>query len=346
MKLASFLFTECRDPSMDGQFIQETLQEAWLAEKLGMDAIFLAEHHFDGNCVYVDPLTFASSLAMTTSKVSIGFAVVQTSLYHPLHLAEQLSLLDHLSRGRLIVGLGRGSLVNMFEYAAFGVDPKDGQERFEEIEKILIECWTKERVVHQGKYWNFDIAMLRPRPFSKPMPRLLRGVASEASTIAQAKRGWPVLLPPLRVEALKNRTDVFAQTMSAAGFDDDAVRSALAQSWVFCEAIVTETDREAEDVGVPYIRQMQEYRAAMSPTYRDLVPINKTGIPGGVVCGSPATVRERMAQIAATGIGGAIMRFRLGPMPAEFVTDGLKLFMAEVAPSIPKSAGPVLTAVN
>src|SRR4051812_34191102 len=106
MKLGVFLFPEARDPSRDMQIIDETLDEALLAEQLGAHAVFHAEHHFDGNCAYVDPMMFATALAMRTSRIKIGFAVLQTSLYHPLRLGEQISLLDNLSKGRLIVGLG------------------------------------------------------------------------------------------------------------------------------------------------------------------------------------------------------------------------------------------------
>ena len=194
MRLAVFLFHESRDPSADAQTIHEAVAEAQLAEAEGMDAAFLAEHHFDGNCVYVDPPAFAAALAMATTRIKIGFAVLQTSLYHPLRMAEQISLIDNLSKGRLIVGLGRGSLVNTHEYSGYQIDPATAQERFEEIEKILIQCWTQEKIVHAGKYWNFEIPMLRPRPYTKPHPQILRSVASEASLAAQARQGRPVLM--------------------------------------------------------------------------------------------------------------------------------------------------------
>src|ERR1700745_1527928 len=105
MRFGNFLFPDCRDPARDGVVIDETLREAWLSDELGVDALWLAEHHFDGICAYVDPVSFAAALAVETRHCKIGFAVVQTSLHHPIRLAEQLSLIDQLSKGRLIVGL-------------------------------------------------------------------------------------------------------------------------------------------------------------------------------------------------------------------------------------------------
>ena len=75
---------------MDQQIIQETLREARLCDALGMEMLWLAEHHFDGICAYVDPVTFAAALAASTERIQIGFAVAQMSLHHPIRLAEQM----------------------------------------------------------------------------------------------------------------------------------------------------------------------------------------------------------------------------------------------------------------
>ena len=72
--------------------IDETLNEARLTDELGFDVIWLAEHHFDGICAYVDPVSFAASLAVATQRAKIGFAVAQMSLHHPIRMAEQLAL--------------------------------------------------------------------------------------------------------------------------------------------------------------------------------------------------------------------------------------------------------------
>src|SRR5690349_19762665 len=153
MKFSNFLFPDCRDPERDGVVIDETLREAWLSDQLGVDGIWLAEHEFDGICAYVDPITVAGALAPSMRHSKIGFAVVQTALHHPIRLAEQLAILDNLTKGRLIIGLGRGSSYNIYDYQGFGIDYREAQERLEEAEKILLTAWTRGAFTHNGKYW-------------------------------------------------------------------------------------------------------------------------------------------------------------------------------------------------
>ena len=83
MKFSNFLFPQVADPADDERLIDETMAEAKLCDELGIDTVWLAEHHFDGNCAYVDPVSFAAAIAAVTTNVKIGFAVAQMSLHHP-----------------------------------------------------------------------------------------------------------------------------------------------------------------------------------------------------------------------------------------------------------------------
>jgi alkanesulfonate monooxygenase SsuD/methylene tetrahydromethanopterin reductase-like flavin-dependent oxidoreductase (luciferase family) len=334
MRVGVFLFHESRDPSADDKVIEEAVAEAKLAEELGMDAVFLAEHHFDGNCVYVDPPTFAAALAMATTRIKIGFAVLQTSLYHPLRMAEQISLIDNLSKGRLIVGLGRGSLVNTHEYSGYQIEPESAQERFEEIEKILLQCWTNEKVSHSGKYWNFEIPMLRPRPYTKPYPQILRSVASETSLATQARLGRPVIMAAATAQGAARNIEVYRKAAQEAGLSFDSIDHAISECWVARTVVLAPTDKEANEVGLPYFKQMQTYRAAQSTAF-EAMAAKANAKPGPpILCGSPDSMIEDFTSLEKTGIGGVFVRFRTGPMPAEFSSRALKLFMTDIAPHI------------
>src|SRR5690242_11131459 len=223
LKFSNFLFPESRAPSRDEQVIDETLREARLTDELGFEVIWLAEHHFDGICAYVDPVSFAAALAVATQRAKIGFAVAQMSLHHPIRLAEQLALIDHISKGRLIVGLGRGTAYNIYDYQGYGLDHEEAQARFEEAEAIMLRAWTEESFEHRGRFWNLKVPILRPRPYTKPHPSFIRAASGEASMVELARNGRPFLMNVQSNETTRHRMDLYRKTMREAGYGEAAV---------------------------------------------------------------------------------------------------------------------------
>ena len=163
MKFSNFIFPAAEKPEDDGRVIRESLAEAQLCDRLGVDTVWLAEHHFDGICAYVDPVTFAAGLATSTDRIKIGFAVAQMSLHHPIRFAEQMNLIDHLSKGRLIVGLGRDTAYNIYDYQGFDIDPDEAQERLLEAEEIMLKAWTTDTYEHQQQIQQEDLALWSDR---------------------------------------------------------------------------------------------------------------------------------------------------------------------------------------
>jgi alkanesulfonate monooxygenase SsuD/methylene tetrahydromethanopterin reductase-like flavin-dependent oxidoreductase (luciferase family) len=115
----------------------------------------------------------------------------------------------------------------------------------------------------------------------------------------------------------------------------------MAESWVWRNVVVAETDAEAERLGVPAFEAMQEQRRLLRERIyaeqgirmvKETVPPARVQVESALIAGSPATVAERMAEIEATGVGGVICSFRLGPMPAEVAQNSIRLFMEQVAP--------------
>jgi alkanesulfonate monooxygenase SsuD/methylene tetrahydromethanopterin reductase-like flavin-dependent oxidoreductase (luciferase family) len=336
MKFGTFLFTQYADHTKDQQGIEETLAEARLSEELGMEAVWLAEHHFDGTCVYVDPISFAAALSQATKRVQIGFAVIQASLHHPIRLAEQLSLLDHLSRGRLIVGLGRGSMFNNYEYKAYEIDPASSRERFEEIEEILLKGWAGGPVKHRGKFWNFEFPMLRPRPFTKPHPPLVHSIVSEQSTIAFAKKASPFLMAG-PADAIVKRAELYRRTMREAGHGEDTIARVFANSWAWQHVVVSETDDKAVALGLPAFQGMMGYRASLeaNPVFGEIAKlVGPRQLPRSLVAGAPDTVAAQLAPLKEAGIGGLILRFRIGELPHVDAVNSMRLFKDRVAPKL------------
>jgi alkanesulfonate monooxygenase SsuD/methylene tetrahydromethanopterin reductase-like flavin-dependent oxidoreductase (luciferase family) len=348
VRFGNFLFPDSRDPARDGAVIDETMREAVLSDELGIDAIWLGEHHFDGICAYVDPVSFAAALAVATRRATLGFSVIQTALHHPVRLAEQLALIDNLTKGRLIVGLGRGTAFNIYDYQGFGIDHQEAQARLDEAEDVIRKAWSGGGFEHQGRFWQLKVPMLRPLPYQRPHPPLIRSASSEHSLLELARQGQPFLMNVQSLDATARRVRRYREAMQAAGYDAAAIGRCLDQSWVWRNIFVADSDAEAERIGVPHYEEMTRSRAEMrNQVYAATgkrIEVPQAELPEaraqgaqGLLRGAPATIAAEIAAIEALGIGGVITSFRLGPMPYDVAVASLRLFMREVAPRFQRS---------
>jgi alkanesulfonate monooxygenase SsuD/methylene tetrahydromethanopterin reductase-like flavin-dependent oxidoreductase (luciferase family) len=343
VKFGDFLFPDSRDPAQDGGVIDETLREAQLADELGVDVVWLAEHHFDGICAYADPISFGGALAASLRRASLGTAVLQTALHHPIRLAEQLAVLDNILKGRLIVGLGRGSSYNIYDYQGFGIDHHEAQARLDEAEAVMLRAWTEGEFKHRGRFWALDVPMLRPRPYTNPHPPVVRAASGEASMLELARQGKPFLMNVQPLAVTRKRMEKYRAALRSAGHGEERIAANLEQCWVWRNVFVAESDAEAERIGVPALKSMVAARAEMrNRIYRETgmrievpegdLPSARASAEHGFICGSPATVAAAIAEIEATGVGGVIATFRLGPLSHQDAAASLSLFMRKVAP--------------
>ena len=343
MKFSNFLFPESKTPADDYDVIEESLREAELSEKLGYDVIWLAEHHFDGGCAYLDPTTFAAAIAARTTKIKIGFAVAQMALHHPIRFAEQIALVDNISKGRMVVGVGRGTAYNFYEFRGFGIDPNEAHDMLLEAEDILVKSWTTNNYKHDGKYWQLELPVLRPQVFQKPHPPMIRACSGLESTLEMAREGRPFMMNVQSDETTVKRLRQYQTTMSEAGHSDETVAQSMADSWVWRNIFVADTDAEAEKLGIPYFREMRAYlqtnRDKMNTTAElqaqatGAVGAARNSLEHGVIVGSPETVSERLQAVNDSGVGGVIIHFRLGAMPYDLNSHSMKLFAEQVMPN-------------
>lgn len=347
MKFSNFLFPDSASPDDDGRVIDETLQEARLTEALGYDTIWLAEHHFDGIVAYVDPVVFAGALATATTHARIGFAVAQMALHHPIRLAEQMAVLDHMTKGRLIVGLGRGTAYNIYDYQGFGIDHTEAQARFEEAETIMVEAWKGEPMDFHGKFFDLKLPGLRPKVYTRPHPFMIRAAATEHGMLDIARRGNPFMMNVQTNAVTATRMQMYRQALRETGLDEAAIAARCDESWVWRNICVADTDAEAQRIAVPAFLNQLERRAEMrnkvfAEQGKSILPMPAPGtaaspatlVENGLVYGSPATVAEKLAPLMATGVGGLIGQFRLGPMNYEQTARSLTLFREAVIPAL------------
>lgn len=132
------------------------------AEEWGLDAVWLAEIHQQADrSVMSAPLSVLATVAGRTTRLKLGTGVQVLPLTHPLRLAEETATVDQISRGRLLMGVGRSG--NPRAYAAYGVPYSESRDRFFEAKELLKLAWTQTSFSFRGKYYNFDKARAVPR---------------------------------------------------------------------------------------------------------------------------------------------------------------------------------------
>ena len=169
------------------QLYRETLDQAAYAEELGFSSVWLSEHHFSEEGYLPSLAAVLGALAMRTSRVRLGTAVLLAPLHHPLRLAEDLAVVDQLSGGRLDVGIAPGYKPD--EFAVLGVPKGERGARTDETIEILKLAWGGERFSYAGKHFTFDDVIVAPPPVQPAGPPIWVGGSSLAAARRAARYG-------------------------------------------------------------------------------------------------------------------------------------------------------------
>ena len=179
MQFATYHVFQCPPWQRPEQVMQQELERAVLSEQLGYDGIWVAEQHFAPYCLTGDALLLAGVLASRTTHVHVGTAVVNLTFTHPLRFAERVALLDHLTGGRVEVGVGRG--YQFPQYGVFGVPIDETRAIFDEALDIVLRAWEAEDFTYDGKYFQLPRVQVWPVPQRRPDEVLLHAVNSAES---------------------------------------------------------------------------------------------------------------------------------------------------------------------
>jgi alkanesulfonate monooxygenase SsuD/methylene tetrahydromethanopterin reductase-like flavin-dependent oxidoreductase (luciferase family) len=311
------------------------------AERWGLDAIWLAEIHQQANrSVLSAPMTVAAAIAARTSRIRIGTAVQVLPLCHPLRLAEESATVDQISRGRLLMGVGRSG--NPRAYAAYGVPYSESRERFYETLDVLKLAWTQESFSYEGQFHKFTDARAVPRPYQQPHPPIRIAGASEDTFPVLGKLGYPLfvavrsgslagLAPDLKAyrEAYKaaghpGKGDVHLRlTLHVAETDALAREQAEPSIMLGYRKLVTQLE------GSPNKRRRAELEDVRTITYADV-------LRDKVVVGSPEYVADRLRQLQEElGIDGILAELNFGgTVPAAWMMQSLRLLCEEARPRL------------
>jgi alkanesulfonate monooxygenase SsuD/methylene tetrahydromethanopterin reductase-like flavin-dependent oxidoreductase (luciferase family) len=181
------VFQNFADSVSDGEAYERDIELAGMAEGLGFDTLSGVEHHFFNYAMSPDNVEFLSYMAAKTSRIKLLTGAVILPWNNPLRVVEKMIVLDHLSQGRAVFGIGRGLAKR--EYEVFGIDMNEARDRFDEAAEMIIRGLETGIVEGEGKYYKQKRTEVRPRPLASFKDRFYCVAMSSDSVPVCARLG-------------------------------------------------------------------------------------------------------------------------------------------------------------
>ncbi|MGI9657355.1 MAG: LLM class flavin-dependent oxidoreductase [Gaiellaceae bacterium] len=323
----------------------ELMQQIEFAEELGYDSVWLTEHHFSEYGRSAVP-ALAGAAAARTSRIRISTAIVVLPFHHPIRVAEDWATLDHLSNGRVDVGIGRGS--QPAEFAGFDVSMDEARERYQESLNIIKKAWTEETFSYDGEFWKIPEVEVLPKPVQKPHPPLWCAAVSPYTVKMTVDNGINGLIGPYLTpfEVLKrDYFDVWHAATAEAGRTDLQM---CHNEFVYVGESDAEVKRDVEEYVMWYLRKAAKIWGHRDPKKAATQYANYTDIleffeqvqfdevyRDLAILGTPDTVTEKLRWLRDEGNADYIMNFMwFGGISHEKAMRNMELFAREVMPRL------------
>lgn len=322
-------------PRTVAQLYAQVIAEAELAERLNYDAFFSAEHHFHSYGVVPNPPLLLAAIAQRTQRLRLGTAISILTFHNPLTLAETYAMVDVLSNGRLMLGVGSGYLVH--EFAGYNINGAEKRERFDENLAIVRKLLTGERISHEGSYTQVKDVQLNVLPVQKQVPTFIAALRPETSYHI-GRQGLGLLGIPYasldKFEQIEGLIRDYREGRSEMGLSNDIAEP----NEIMClHTHVAETDRECERIARdPFDLYVTTRLYARKCNYDEVMG---TGL---ALFGSPETVAQKMIALAKMGVRHVMTMQNFGAMAPEAVQRSMQLMATEVMPRVQRALEPAV----
>jgi alkanesulfonate monooxygenase SsuD/methylene tetrahydromethanopterin reductase-like flavin-dependent oxidoreductase (luciferase family) len=325
----------------------ERLQFAAAADDAGIYCLHLAEHHATPLNMVPVPGIYMGALARATKCMRMGPLVYLLPLYSPLRLIEEICMLDHMSYGRLDVGVGRG--VSPYELKYHKVEHEDSRDIFIDAFDCLSAGLTTDSLTYKGPHHAYEKVPIALRPLQQPHPPFWYASSNEIGSTWAGERGLHyVTLGP--TPFAKNNIEAYKTALNRRGApaQPKAEFSGGAVVGIMRHIFVADTDAEAHrfakapmEAHLANLNWLRLKHGVTGLTSRLNVPRGATyedGLAdGSVIAGSPQTVRAEIErQVRDLGVNYFLTYMFLGTMSLADALRSLQLFRSEVMPHLAK----------
>ncbi|HEY7063150.1 MAG TPA: LLM class flavin-dependent oxidoreductase [Chloroflexota bacterium] len=342
LQFGIFDWLDRNDPVL-GDTYEQRLRLLEAADAAGFYCYHLAEHHGTPLGMAPSPSLLLAAASQRTRRIRLGPLVYTLPVYAPIRLAEEICMLDQLTRGRLEVGIGRGT--SPHEMAVFNVDAADSRAMFEEALAIIRQALVEGKASYEGRYFAARDVELMVRPVQRPYPPLWYPTSNAQSVPWVAGQGISTMFshntPTL--EETRQNVQVYWRAYAEHRDDPDRLNAHVATPKVglMRQVYVAETDAAAmREATAGYAAWFQNYTylwALHGNTARHerKADLETAVAERRVLVGSPATVRALVQEcLDATGVNYFVPSFTWGNLTTEQVLRSLDLFAREVMPAV------------
>jgi alkanesulfonate monooxygenase SsuD/methylene tetrahydromethanopterin reductase-like flavin-dependent oxidoreductase (luciferase family) len=345
------------DPELGHELYNEYLDILERADELGFDAICVNEHHQTCYGLMPSPNVIAAALARRTSRSKIAILGNAINLRdHPLRVAEEVAMLDVITKGRIVSGVVRGI---GSEFTSFSMDPTTSRDRFYEALDLILRAWTEPGpFAFEGKHYNFRYVNPWPRPYQKPHPPIWMPSMGSAETISfAAEKRYPYIQIFSPFSQVKLLHEEYKEEARKFGYE----ASPEQLGWAV-PIYVAETDEIAWKEAEPHIDCLFNRYLRMTPQLLfppgyvseksmarilgdKLKTMGKRVEPRGllekrmILVGSAETVRQQLEECRKeSGLGLLVAVLHFGSLPHDLARKNLELFAEGVMSHFRKEA--------
>lgn len=325
MKVGAFL-NQYYHPDSDFT-VDALIEQAELMDRVGFDSATLGERHVHEEG-FIEPLTGLAAIGART-ELDIGSAALLPALYDPLHLAEQVAMLDTIASGQMHFGAAIGYRER--ELKAFGVELDERVDRFVEALPLLKQLWhSDDSVTHHGEFYDYDDVFISPQPTTE-LPVWIGGHADIAiKRAAYRGTGWIA-------SASSTPTDLREQIATyEAALDEFGMSRSDNDVILMRDCFVAPSEQEARDAVEPYLLNLYEWYERWGQTYlaEHDVGIDWETLAEKFIIGTPADAIEELAMYQEMGVDHVLLRWQFPGQPQDHALACIERLGDEVIPAV------------
>jgi alkanesulfonate monooxygenase SsuD/methylene tetrahydromethanopterin reductase-like flavin-dependent oxidoreductase (luciferase family) len=338
MKIGVFDHMDRANVPLD-RFFDDRMQLVEAYDRAGFYGYHVAEHHSTPLGVAPSPGVWLAAIAARTKQLRFGALVYLLPLYHPIKLLEEICMLDQMSGGRLMFGVGRG--ISPIELRYYGLNPDETPAMYAEAMEVILRGLTSKTLTYQGKYYRYQDVPVEMEPFQRPHPPLWYGLG-RPDHVPWCVKHKVNIVGNLGGSSMRVITDRYRDEWQAAGH----AASDMPLMGVGRHVVVAETNREALEVArTGYGKWRESFLKLwkmhnMMPVMHAVFPetFEEAEAQGRAVAGTPDKVRDFLqTSIDEGGLNYVLCRFAFGDMQRDACLNSIDLFtrrvMADLRPA-------------